>query len=358
MIIICKPGTTDQQIAHIEEAIRNWGLKPHTSRGVERTVIGVVGPEDQIREKPLAAFPGVESVTPVLKPYKLASYEFTRKRTVIEVGGTGVSARGSTSTGTEACAAKPVRIGDQKKVVLMSGPCSVESREQILEIARIVKQAGASVLRGGAFKPRTSPYTFQGLGKEGLKLLAEARNATGLPVITELMDTKDTELVEEYTDIIQIGARNMQNFSLLKEVGRCRKPAMLKRGMAATLKDVLLSAEYILNEGNMNVMLCERGIRTFETYTRNTLDLSAVPALKKESHLPVIVDPTHGAGHRDLIPTMALAAVAAGADGIMVEVHNNPEAALSDGDQAMLPDAFESLVAQMRAVATALGKEI
>jgi len=338
MIIICKPGATDQQIAHIEEAIRNWGLKTHTSRGVERTIIGVIGPEDVIREKPLGAFPGVASVTPVLKPYKLASFDFTHKRTVIDVRG--------------------VKIGDEKKIVLMSGPCSVESREQILTIAGIVKKAGASVLRGGAFKPRTSPYTFQGLGIEGLKLLAEAREATGLPVITELMDTKDAEAVDKYADIIQIGARNMQNFSLLKEAGRCQKPVMLKRGMAATIKDVLLSAEYILSEGNMNVMLCERGIRTFETYTRNTLDLAAVPALKKESHLPVIVDPTHGAGHRDLIPTMALAAVASGADGIMIEVHNDPEAALSDGEQAMLPEKFEQIVKQMRAVAAAIGKVI
>ena len=338
MIIICKPGATDQEIAHIEEAIRNWGLKTHTSRGVERTIIGVIGPEDVIREKPLGAFPGVASVTPVLKPYKLASFDFTHKRTVIDVHG--------------------VKIGDEKKIVLISGPCSVESREQILAIAKIVKKCGASILRGGAFKPRTSPYTFQGLGIEGLKLLAEAREATGLPVITELMDTKDAEAVDKYADIIQIGARNMQNFSLLKEAGRCQKPVMLKRGMAATIKDVLLSAEYILSEGNMNVMLCERGIRTFETYTRNTLDLSAVPALKKESHLPVIVDPTHGAGHRDLIPTMALAAVASGADGIMIEVHNDPEAALSDGEQAMLPEQFEALVKQMRAVAAAIGKAI
>jgi 3-deoxy-7-phosphoheptulonate synthase len=338
MIIICKRGATDGQIAHIEDAIRSWGLKTHTSRGVERTIIGVIGPEDAVREKPLEAFPGIESVTPVLKPYKLASFEFTQLRTVIDVRG--------------------VKIGDASKVVLIAGPCSVESREQILQIARIVKKAGASILRGGAFKPRTSPYTFQGLGKKGLELLAEARTATGLPVITELMDTKDTEVVEKYTDIIQIGARNMQNFSLLKEVGRCKKPVMLKRGLAATIKDVLLSAEYILNEGNMNVMLCERGIRTFETYTRNTLDLSAVPALKKESHLPVIVDPTHGAGHHDLIPAMALAAVASGADGIMLEVHNDPEVALSDGEQALLPDRFESLVGQMRAVAAAIGKTI
>jgi 3-deoxy-7-phosphoheptulonate synthase len=338
MIIICKPAATEEQISHIEEAIRNWGLKTHTSRGVERTIIGIVGPEDLVREKPLAAFPGVASVTPVLKPYKLASFDFTHKRTVIDVHG--------------------VKVGDEKKIVLISGPCSVESREQILSIARIVKKAGASILRGGAFKPRTSPYTFQGLGVEGLKLLAEAREATGLPVITELMDTKDAEAVDRYADIIQIGARNMQNFSLLKEAGRCKKPVMLKRGMAATIKDVLLSAEYILSEGNMNVMLCERGIRTFETYTRNTLDLSAVPALKKESHLPVIVDPTHGAGHRDLIPTMALAAVASGADGIMMEVHNDPEQALSDGEQALLPEKFESVVAQMRAVAIAIGREL
>ncbi len=338
MIIICKSGATDDQIDHIEDAIRKWGLKPHTSRGVERTVIGVIGPEDVVREKPLEAFPGVESVTPVQKPYKLTSYEFTQKRTIINVNG--------------------VKIGDPKRIALMSGPCSVESRDQILAIAKIVKKAGASILRGGAFKPRTSPYTFQGLGVKGLELLAEAREVTGLPVITELMDTKDAEAVDKYADIIQIGARNMQNFSLLKEAGRCKKPVMLKRGMCATIKDVLLSAEYILSEGNMNVMFCERGIRTFETYTRNTLDLSAVPALKKESHLPVVVDPTHGAGHRALIPTMALASVAAGADAIMVEVHNDPEAALSDGEQAMLPAQFEALVGQMRAVAAAIGKEI
>jgi 3-deoxy-7-phosphoheptulonate synthase len=336
MIIVCKKEATAEQIAHIEESIRSWGLKPHTSRGVERTIIGIIGPEDLVREKPLEVFPGVESVTPVLKPYKLASFEFTHKRTVIDVSG--------------------VKIGDQNRVVLISGPCSVESRERILEIAKLVKKAGASVLRGGAFKPRTSPYTFQGLGVKGLELLAEARVVTGLPVITELMDTKETEVVEQYADIIQIGARNMQNFSLLKEVGRCKKPVMLKRGMAASIKDVLLSAEYIMNAGNMNVMLCERGIRTFETYTRNTLDLSAVPALKKESHLPVIVDPTHGAGHRDLIPTMALAAVAAGADGVMIEVHNCPEEALSDGEQSMLPVDFDALVQQMRAVAAAVGK--
>src|SRR5881628_1176704 len=297
MIIICKPGATDEQISHIEQAIRNWGLKTHTSRGVERTIIGVIGPEDVIREKPLGAFPGVASVTPVLKPYKLASFDFTHKRTVIDVRG--------------------VRVVDEKKIVLISGPCSVESRKQLLTIAGIVKKAGASILRGGAFKPRTSPYAFQGLGEEGLKLLAETREATGLPVITEIMDTKHLEMIEKYADCLQVGARNMQNFSLLKEVGRSKLPVMLKRGMSATIKDLLMSAEYILSEGNFNVLLCERGIRTFETMTRNTLDLNAVPVLKMETHLPVVVDPTHGVGLREHVVTMAVAAVAAGADAIM-----------------------------------------
>ncbi len=238
----------------------------------------------------------------------------------------------------------------------MSGPCSVESREQMVSIARDVKRAGAKILRGGAFKPRTSPYTFQGLGVEGLKLLAEAREETGLPVITEVMATKDLEEIEKYADCLQIGTRNMQNFSLLKEVGRSKLPVMLKRGLAATIKDLLMSAEYILNEGNFNVLLCERGIRTFETMTRNTLDLNAVPVLKAETHLPVIVDPTHGIGLRRHIPSMALAAIAAGADGIMIEVHNNPEMAKSDGEQALLPEEFIEVVSQMRKVAEAIGR--
>jgi 3-deoxy-7-phosphoheptulonate synthase len=238
----------------------------------------------------------------------------------------------------------------------MSGPCSVESAEQITSIAREVKAAGAKVLRGGAFKPRTSPYAFQGLGVDGLKLLAEARRATGLPVITEIMDTKDLEVIEQYADCLQVGARNMQNFALLKEVGRSRLPVMLKRGMSATIKDLLMSAEYILSEGNFNVLLCERGIRTFETYTRNTLDLNAVPVLKRETHLPVVVDPTHGVGLREHVPAMALAAVAAGADALMVEVHNSPEMAKSDGEQALLPGEFADLVRRVRAVAEAVGR--
>ncbi len=335
MIIVTKPDATDDQIQHIVDRIHQWGLRTEVSRGALRVVIGVIGPEDLIREKPLAAIPGVESVTPVLKPYKLVAHEFRGTRTPVQIGNVSVGG---------------------KEVVVMSGPCSVESREQITEIAKAVKAAGATILRGGAYKPRTSPYSFQGLGVEGLKLLAEAREITGLPIITEIMDTKQLEAVEEYADCLQIGARNMQNFSLLKEVGRSKLPVMLKRGMSATIKDFLMSAEYILAEGNFNVLLCERGIRTFETYTRNTLDLNAIPVLQAETHLPVVVDPTHGIGLREHIATMAVASVAAGADALMVEVHNSPELAKSDGEQALLPDEFTQLIAQVRAVAAAVGR--
>ncbi len=335
MIIITKPDATAEQIEHIVARIHEWGLRTEVSRGAVRVVIGVIGPEDVIREKPLAAIPGVESVTPVLKPYKLVAHEFRGTRSPVSIGNVSVGG---------------------PEVVVMSGPCSVESREQILSIACEVKKAGAKILRGGAFKPRTSPYSFQGLGVEGLKLLAEAREATGLPVITEIMDTKDLEAVEQYADCLQIGARNMQNFSLLKEVGRSRLPVMLKRGMSATIKDLLMSAEYILSEGNFNVLLCERGIRTFETYTRNTLDLNAVPVLRAETHLPIVVDPTHGVGLREHVAAMALAAVAAGADGLMVEVHNSPELAKSDGEQALLPNEFADLIRRVREVAKAVGR--
>ncbi|HET6409391.1 MAG TPA: 3-deoxy-7-phosphoheptulonate synthase [Chthoniobacteraceae bacterium] len=336
MIIVTKSDATEEQIQHIVERIVEWGFKADISRGAIRTVIGVIGPEDNIREKPIAAIPGVESVTPVLKPYKLVSREFRGGNdSIVKIGGTAIGGN---------------------EVVFMSGPCSVESREQITSIARDVKAAGAKVLRGGAFKPRTSPYTFQGLGVEGLKLLAEAREVTGLPVITEIMDTKDLEVIEKYADCLQVGARNMQNFSLLKEVGRSKLPVMLKRGMSATIKDLLMSAEYILSEGNFNVLLCERGIRTFETYTRNTLDLNAVPILKKETHLPVVVDPTHGIGLREHVASMAIAAVAAGADAVMVEVHNSPELAKSDGEQALLPDEFTDLIRRVKAVASAVGR--
>jgi 3-deoxy-7-phosphoheptulonate synthase len=337
MIIVTKADATEDQIQHIVDRINEWGLRSEVSRGAHRVVIGVIGPEDVVREKPLAAISGVESVTPVLKPYKLVAHEFRGIRSPVNIGA--------------------VEVGG-KEVVVMSGPCSVESREQITSIACDVKAAGARILRGGAFKPRTSPYSFQGLGVEGLKLLAEAREVTGLPIITEIMDTKDLEVMEQYADCLQVGARNMQNFALLKEVGRSKLPVMLKRGMSATIKDLLMSAEYILSEGNFNVILCERGIRTFETYTRNTLDLNAIPVLKSETHLPVVVDPTHGIGLREHVTAMAIASVAAGADGIMVEVHNSPELAKSDGEQALLPSEFADLVVRVRAVAEAVGRAL
>lgn len=337
MIIITQPAVTDAQIDHIVGRVEEFGLEAHVMRGAQRVVIGVIGPEDVIREKPLAAIPGVESVHTVLKPYRLVA--------------------------RNGAAPPPVMIGDVpigtgQKVVLISGPCSVESKEQLLSIAGSVKKAGARVLRGGAFKPRTSPYSFQGLGEDGLRFLADARAATGLPIITEIMDTRDLAVIEKYADCLQIGARNMQNFSLLKEVGRSKLPVMLKRGLSATINDLLMSAEYILSEGNPNVILCERGIRTFETYTRNTLDLNCVPVLKAETHLPVVVDPTHGIGLREHIGAMALAAVAAGADAIMTEVHNSPELAKSDGEQALLPNEYVDLVARVRKVAEAVGRSV
>ncbi len=337
MIIVTRPDATPEQVEHILERIRDYGLKAEVSHGEQRTVIGVIGAEDIIREKPLAAIPGVESVTPVLKPYKLVAYEFRGRPNPVKIG--------------------KVEVGGEK-IVVMSGPCSVESREQIFSIADTISSSGARILRGGAFKPRTSPYSFQGLGKVGLELLAEARERTGMPVITEIMDPRDLPLIEEYADCLQVGARNMQNFTLLKEVGKSKLPVMLKRGMSATIADLLMSAEYILSEGNFNVLLCERGIRTFETYTRNTLDLNAVPVLKKETHLPVVVDPTHGIGLHDHIPAMALAAVAAGADALMLEVHDSPENAKSDGEQALMPAEFAELIGRIRKVAEAVGRSL
>ncbi len=337
MIIITQPAVTDAQIDHIVDRVEEFGLQAQVIRGEHRVVIGVIGPEDVIREKPLAAIPGVEAVHSVLKPYRLVARNGAQPPPVT-IG--------------------DVRVGTGEKIVLISGPCSVESREQLLSIAGAVKKAGARALRGGAFKPRTSPYSFQGLGEDGLRLLADARAETGLPIITEIMDTRQIDLISRYADCLQIGSRNMQNFALLKEVGRSHLPVMLKRGFSATIKDLLMSAEYILSEGNPNVLLCERGIRTFETMTRNTLDLNAVPILKAKTRLPVVVDPTHGIGLRDYIPQMALAAVAAGADAIMVEVHDAPERARSDGDQALVPEVFEDLVRRVRAVAGALGRDV
>jgi len=337
MIIVTKPEATEEQLQHLLDRIKEAGLKAEVSRGALRTIVGVIGAEDVIREMPLAAIPGVESVTPVLKPYKLVAREFRGQTGVVKIG--------------------DVAVGG-KEIVIMSGPCSVESRAQIVGIGREIAKAGARILRGGAFKPRTSPYSFQGLGVDGLKLLAEARAETGLPVITEVMDPRDLESIEQYADCLQVGARNMQNFSLLKEVGRSKLPVMLKRGMSATIKDLLMSAEYILSEGNFNVLLCERGIRTFETATRNTLDLNAVPVLQAETHLPIVVDPTHGIGLREHVTSMALAAVACGADAIMCEVHDSPENAKSDGEQALLPHEFADLVQRVKKVAEAVGRTV
>ena len=338
MILITQPAVTDAQIDHIVARIEEFGFRSQVMRGESRIVIGVFGSEDLIQEKPLAAIPGVESIVPVMKPYKLVAQENGALPPPVSIG--------------------DVKIGSGERVVLISGPCSVESKQQLLSIATSVKKAGARVLRGGAFKPRTSPYSFQGLGEDGLRFLAEARAATGLPIITEIMDTRDLALMEKYTDCLQIGSRNMQNFALLKEVGRSRLPVMLKRGFSATINDLLMSAEYILSEGNPNVLLCERGIRTFETMTRNTLDLNAVPILKAKTRLPVVVDPTHGIGLRDFIPQMSLAAIAAGADALMIEVHDDPEQARSDGEQALQPEVFADLVRRIRAVAAAVGREL
>ncbi|MEK7812373.1 MAG: 3-deoxy-7-phosphoheptulonate synthase [Candidatus Desantisbacteria bacterium] len=335
MIIVLKPDVTNEQIEHVVSKLTDLGMDPHVSSGTERTIIGVIGDDRKLSMCPIEAIPGVERIMPILKPFKMASRDFRAQRTMIDVRG--------------------VVIGD-KQVVLIAGPCSVESREQIIETAKAVKAAGAHMLRGGAYKPRTSPYAFQGLGEEGLKYLAEARDVTGLPVVTELMDTKDTELVAEYADIIQIGARNMQNFSLLKAVGCVSNPILLKRGHAATISEWLMSAEYIMHAGNQQVILCERGIRTFETATRNTLDLSAVPVVKELSHLPVIVDPSHGGGKRSLVAPLSKAAIACGTDGLAIEVHLNPEEALSDGEQSLLPQDFEVLVRELRIVAEAVGR--
>lgn len=339
-IIVLKTGATESDIKHITKKLEGLGLKANISKGTERTIIGVIGDTSKVTEdieNSIRAASGVESVMRILKPYKLASREFRKNPTGVKVGN--------------------FTIGG-KKLCVMAGPCSVESRAMLLDIAKKVKAAGASFLRGGAFKPRTSPYSFQGLGAEGLKYLADARAKSGLPVVTELMDPRDMDVMEEYSDIIQIGARNMQNFRLLLEVGQSRKPVLLKRGLSATIKEWLMSAEYIMSRGNLNVILCERGIRTFETATRNTLDLSAVPVLKQLSHLPVIVDPSHGVGILAHVPAMAKAAVAAGADGLMIEVHSNPEEALSDGEQSLKPDAFKKLMKELKPIARAVGREI
>jgi 3-deoxy-7-phosphoheptulonate synthase len=305
---------------------------------VERTIIGVIGEEDVLRIQPLEVFPGVEKVMPILTPYKLVSRNFKKEDSRIKIG-------------------KGLIVGDER-VIVMAGPCSVENEKLLIEIAKKVKAAGATVLRGGAFKPRTSPYSFQGLGEKGLKYLAQAKKETGLLIVTELMDTKDIALVEKYADIIQIGARNMQNFNLLRAVGKSKKPVLLKRGMSSTIKELLMSAEYILSEGNFNVILCERGIRTFEDFTRFTLDISSVPVVKSLSHLPIIVDPSHATGKWNLVASCAKAAISAGCDGLLIEVHPQPENAYSDGAQSLLPEKFSNLMKDLKRIAQAVGRKI
>jgi 3-deoxy-7-phosphoheptulonate synthase len=331
MIIVMKKEAKDEDIKHIVDKLHEFGLEAHISKGKYRTVIGVIGDEEKIMELPLTAYPGVEKVMPVMKPFKLVSREFKEEDTSIKVRNSVIG---------------------PPYFAAIAGPCSVENEEQILSIARSVKEKGATFLRGGAFKPRTSPYSFQGLGKKGLELLAQAREETGLPIVTEVMEARDVELVAEYADVLQIGARNMQNFLLLTEVGKQEKPVLLKRGFSNTVEEWLMAAEYVAKAGNDEIILCERGIRTFEKYTRNTLDISSVPLVKTLSHLPVIVDPSHASGRQDLIEPLSLAALAAGADGIMVEVHINPEEALSDGAQSITPEKFGTLVQKLKEVAS------
>jgi 3-deoxy-7-phosphoheptulonate synthase len=337
MIVVMRSEATPDDVQHVVDRIEQLGLKAHPSRGVERTIIGVIGDERLIKKEQLSLLPHVDSVIPILKPYKLASREFQPHDTTFEVAG--------------------IRIGGPG-VVLIAGPCSVESEEQILETAKRVKAAGAHLLRGGAYKPRTSPYAFQGLGEDGLKLLARAREQTGLGIVTEVLESSDVDMVAEYSDMLQVGARNMHNTKLLRTLSRVQKPVLLKRNFSATLNEFLMSAEYLLAGGNLRVLLCERGIRTFVDYTRNTLDLNVVPAVKQLSHLPIIVDPSHGTGRQDLILPMSRAAIAAGADGLIVEVHPRPAEAFSDGEQSLLPEAFEALVSQVRAIAAAIGRTV
>jgi 3-deoxy-7-phosphoheptulonate synthase len=337
MIIVLKSGATAQEIDRVEEKIRSYGLTAHISKGVERTIIGAIGDERKMQPEAFEGLECVEKVLRILKPYKIVSRDFQKEDTVITVRGQTIGA------GT---------------VALFAGPCSVEGREMLLSIGGQVASSGASFLRGGAFKPRTSPYAFQGLGEEGLRYLAETRDATGLPVATELMDPRDIDLVVRYADVIQIGARNMQNFRLLTEVGKLDMPVILKRGMSATIMEWLMSAEYIASEGNSRIILCERGVRTFESATRNTFDVSAIPVVKGLSHLPVIADPSHAAGKVGLVEPLAAAAIAAGADGIMVEVHHDPGMALSDGPQSLRPEAFREMVSRLSRVAGAVGKRL
>jgi len=338
MIVVMKQNATPEQVEAVVQRVEKLGYKVHLSRGEARTIVGIIGADDYLlQQDTFEVLEGVEKTVRIMQPYKFASRDFTQVSTEIAVNG--------------------ITIGGEN-IIVMAGPCSVESREQILETAHAVKEAGASVLRGGAFKPRSSPYSFQGLGEEGLKYLAEAREQTGLPIITEVMSSEDIELIGEYTDIFQIGARNNQNYSLLKAVGLTRKPVFLKRGISGTIQELLMGAEYILSNGNLQVMVCERGIRTYETATRNTFDINAIPVLKQLTHLPVVADPAHGTGKWEYVAPVAKAAVAAGADALMIEVHPNPSKAWSDGAQSLTFKRFGQLMQELRAIATAVGRTI
>ena len=332
------PGATPEEIDKVEKKIKEFGYTPHEIAGVERKVIGAVGDErGKDRLQSIETMGGVESVFPILKPYKLASREVKPVNTVIQADGVSVGS---------------------KEIAIIAGPCSVENKDQICTTAKMVKESGANFLRGGAYKPRTSPYSFQGMEEDGLKLLAKAKQESGLPIVTEIMNPREIELVIKYADILQVGARNMQNFSLLKELGRINKPILLKRGMMNTIKEFLMSAEYVLSEGNSNVILCERGIRTFETATRNTLDISCIPVLKKETHLPIIIDPSHATGHWEMVESMSRASIAAGADGLIIEVHPDPVKAFSDGPQSLKPSKFSKLMKNLRPFAELMDRTL
>lgn len=337
MIVVMNQGACKEDINKVINKLESLGFEIHLSEGVERTIIGAIGDKSRLTENTLEVLPGVEKVVPILQPYKLASKSFKQEPTIIKIGDVEIG-------------------GDQ--IQIMAGPCAVESKEQVLEIAHQVKAAGAKIMRGGAYKPRTSPYAFQGMEEEGLKILAEAGEKTGMKIITEVVDVRTVSLVAEYADILQIGARNMQNFFLLKEVAKAGKPVLLKRGLSATIEEWLMAAEYIVSGGNPNVILCERGIRTFETYTRNTLDLSAIPVIKSLSHLPIIADPSHATGKWQLVRPMARAAIAAGADGLIIEVHNNPQEALCDGNQSLTPGNFSALMEELKGMAELMGRRL
>ncbi|MHB8906181.1 MAG: 3-deoxy-7-phosphoheptulonate synthase [Melioribacteraceae bacterium] len=337
MVIILEKNATELQIENIIKHLEGFGFQIHKSTGAERTIIGAIGVKQNFDTRNISILDGVDEVYRVTTPYKLASRSFQEHDTVIKI--------------------KDVEIGGNK-IAMIAGPCSVENEDQIFRLAKVVAKSGAKFLRGGAFKPRTSPYSFQGLGEEGLKLMRAAADENKLLVVTEVMQIDQIELIDKYTDVFQLGARNMQNFSLLKELGKVTKPVMVKRGIAATIEEWLMSAEYLLSGGNKNVFFCERGIRTFENYTRNTFDLSAIPVVHKKSHLPIIADPSHATGMRDQVPPMARAAVAAGADGIMIEIHDDPENALSDGPQALLPETYLKLMEELRLIATAIGRTL